>query len=59
MRDFDYQKLLEKKIEAPYKPAQASDNFDKAQANNMEHWKKDEESAEMKQQQMKLLDPVV
>ena len=25
----------------------------------MEHWKKDEESSEMKQQQLKLLDPLV
>jgi len=29
MRDFDWNGLLEKKIDAPYKPQQESDNFDK------------------------------
>ena len=29
LRDFDWQALLEKKIEAPYKPEQNADNFDK------------------------------
>jgi len=49
LRDYDWNGLLTKKTIAPYKPLQQADNFDKVQANNMEHWKKDEESAEMKQ----------
>lgn len=30
LRDFDWQALLKKKLDAPYKPHQTADNFDKA-----------------------------
>jgi hypothetical protein len=30
MRDFDWTALLEKRMDAPYKPAPEVDNFDKA-----------------------------
>lgn len=43
MRDFDWTALLEKRIDAPYKPQQQADNFDKAQANNDAGWKNDDE----------------
>lgn len=33
LREFDWNGLLEKTIEAPYKPEMNADNFDKAQAN--------------------------
>lgn len=42
MREFDWQSLLEKRMEAPYKPAQNTDNFDKAQANKEDNWKGDD-----------------
>ena len=42
MREFDWQSLLEKKMEAPYKPAQNADNFDKAQANKDDNWKNED-----------------
>jgi hypothetical protein len=29
MRDFDWIALLEKRLEAPYKPQELADNFDK------------------------------
>lgn len=45
MRDFDWTALLEKRLEAPYKPSKETDNFDKAQANNEGGWKKDDETA--------------
>ena len=43
MRDFDWNGLLEKRIDAPYKPQQQVDNFDKVQANNDAGWKNDDE----------------
>jgi hypothetical protein len=45
MRDFDWTALLEKRLEAPYKPSKETDNFDKAQANNEGGWKNDDETA--------------
>lgn len=44
MRDFDWTALLEKRLDAPYKPAPETDNFDKAQANNEGGWKNDDEA---------------
>ena len=43
MRDFDWIALLEKRLEAPYKPQALVDNFDKVQANNDAGWKNDDE----------------
>ena len=43
MRDFDWTALLEKKMDAPYKPEPEKDNFDKVQANNEQGWKNDDE----------------
>ena len=42
LRDFDWQALLEKKIDAPYKPAANTDNFDKKQANKDDVFKGDD-----------------
>ena len=38
MRDYDWQGLLEKRLEAPYKPSINTDNFDKNQANKEDPW---------------------
>lgn len=45
MRDFDWISLLEKRLEAPYKPQALADNFDKIQANNDAGWKNDDEES--------------
>ena len=42
LREFDWQALLEKRIDAPYKPAQNTDNFDKKQANKDDVFKGDD-----------------
>ena len=41
-KNYDWQGLLDKKVEAPYKPAQNTDNFDKAQANKEDNWKNED-----------------
>ena len=42
LREYDWQSLLEKKIEAPFKPAKNADNFDKKQALKDDHFKGDD-----------------
>ena len=42
LRDYDWQSLLEKKVEAPFKPQQNADNFDKKQANKDDAFKGDD-----------------
>lgn len=41
-KNYDWQALLDKKIDAPYKPAVNTDNFDKAQANKEDNWKNED-----------------
>jgi hypothetical protein len=41
LKDFDWQALIDKRMEAPYQPEKESENFDKAQAQNPNAWKED------------------
>lgn len=41
LRDFDWIALLEKRVDAPYKPDPLADNFDKAQAECADNWKEE------------------
>ena len=42
MREYDWQGLVEKKIDAPFKPEQEADNFDKKHANKEDAFKGDD-----------------
>jgi len=41
LRDYNWQQLLEKKLDAPFKPALNTDNFDAKQANAEDPWKEE------------------
>jgi protein kinase A len=53
LKDFDWQCLLDKKMEAEYFPQKKDDNFDDKQANGVDKWK--EENAELLKDNANLL----
>lgn len=53
LKDFNWQALLDKKINAPYKPSLTDDNFDAKQANGNDPWK--EENSDLLRQNSLLL----
>ena len=41
LKDYNWQALLDKKLQAPYVPEQSDDNFDAKQANGADPWKEE------------------
>jgi len=54
-KSYDWQGLLDKKVEAPYKPAANTDNFDKAQANKADN----DDPEQMKEHHLMLQRPSI